>query len=418
MKMILCITGFLLLIGSGCTKPLSEGKIPFSLTLACEKVSLIAGDDEARDRVALGLARQAVDSDDYTSVLHIIEGIGEARRGFAYAVLAWDAANRGYRNRASELILLSDTDQWILSDAQKGAKIVYLAGAEFLLGKENRFTTRASTISDPNSRQFVESLRRALLFLRNPDECKDIGENFFPDAVESAVQAILHLFKNTKRTKEENVAIYSFLGKVITAADPKTATSCWSRLAVTLEQCGLKGESALASHKAKDLALSLSPETEGYAAGLRDAAFALLATGDRQEALHCLEVAAAKPELVAYHYQPQAMSAIAEGYEKLGEKGNANHWWLKAVKVAKGHHHPRARQMNVVLLLSSMGRAGVVPSPEVMEVIEAIGRGEGGDAPLPPGYAKVGDTKTKAVTAPPKQDKKDKKKKESKVPAA
>jgi hypothetical protein len=56
-----------------------------------------------------------------------------------------------------------------------------------------------------------------------------------------------------------------------------------------------------------------------------------------------------------------------------------------------------------------------------MEVIEAVGRGEGGDAPLPPGYVRVGDAKTNAVTAPAKQDKKAKKakkKKESKVPAA
>jgi len=75
----------------------------------------------------------------------------------------------------------------------------------------------------------------------------------------------------------------------------------------------------------------------------------------------------------------------------------------------------------VVLLLSYMTRAGVSPSPEVMEVIEAIGRGEGGDTLPPIGFVKVGSTKTNAVTAPAKQDKKakkDNKKKESKVPAA
>ena len=170
-----------------------------------------------------------------------------------------------------------------------------------------------------------------------------------------------------------------------------------------------------------ELAQSLDPRTEGYALGLRNAALALLVTGDRAEALRCLELASAKPEFIAFFFQPEAMMAIAEGYEKAGEKEKANTYWLKAIKTAKGHHHPRARQINVVLLLSYMTRAGVSPSPEVMEVIEAIGRGEGGDAPLPPGYVRVGDAKTNAVTAPAKQDKKDKKdkkKKESKVPAA
>jgi hypothetical protein len=108
------------------------------------------------------------------------------------------------------------------------------------------------------------------------------------------------------------------------------------------------------------------------------------------------------------------MMAIAEGYEKAGEKEKANTYWLKAIKTAKGHDHPRARQINVVLLLSFMTRAGVSPSPEVMEVIEAIGRGEGGDAPLPLGYVRVGDPKTNAVTAPVKQGKEEKKDKKDK----
>jgi hypothetical protein len=61
-----------------------------------------------------------------------------------------------------------------------------------------------------------------------------------------------------------------------------------------------------------------------------------------------------------------------------------------------------------------MAEVGAVPSPEIMAVIDSIGRGEGGDAPLPPGYVRVGDPKTNAVTAPAKQDKKEKKDKKDK----
>jgi hypothetical protein len=131
-----------------------------------------------------------------------------------------------------------------------------------------------------------------------------------------------------------------------------------------------------------------------------------------------LEYASSKPEIIAYFFQPEAMMAVAEGYEKAGDKEMANAFWLRAIQTAKAHPHPRARQINVVLLLSYMTRAGVSPSPKVMEVIESIGRGEGGDAPLPPGYVKVGAPKTNPVKVPAKQEKKDKKKKESKVPVA
>jgi tetratricopeptide (TPR) repeat protein len=427
MQVLLWIMGCVLVVGSSCQKPIREGKIPFALSLAFEKIPLIAGDDEAKDRIALQLAHQAAEYDDYKSVLKVIEGIGEARRGLAYAVAAWDSASHGYYRYASEFIKLSDSDKWIHPDAEKGVQNAYLSGAERLLGEENLSRKRISSILDPRSKQFAESLVRALAIAREPKKTTALGENISAEGVESTVQTLLYGFKKPKETREDRVAIYHLLEQVISATDPQTAAGCWSRLAVAAQDCGLKGEAALAAQKSRELALSLNPQAEGYAIGLRDAAFAMLATGDRQEALHCLEVASVKPELVAYYYQPQAMTAIAEGYEKLGEKEKANSWWLKAVKTAKGHHHPRARQINVVLLLSSMGRAGVVPSPEVMEVIEAIGRGEGGDAPLPPGFVKMGDINTNAVTAPSKQDKKEtkekkdknknKNKKESKVPA-
>jgi len=205
--------------------------------------------------------------------------------------------------------------------------------------------------------------------------------------------------------------------KMIADVEPFVATDCWSRLAVFEQKNGFLGEAALSANHAMQIAQAIDPRTEGYAIALRDAAIALLAIGDREEALKCLEYASAKPEIIAYFFQPEAMMAVAEGYEKAGEKEKANAFWLRAIQTAKSHPHPRARQINVVLLLSYMTRAGVSPTPEVMEVIESIGRGEGGDAPLPPGYVKVGDPKSNPVKAPAKHEKKDKKKKESKVPA-
>jgi tetratricopeptide (TPR) repeat protein len=274
------------------------------------------------------------------------------------------------------------------------------------------------SILDPNQKEFAENLVQAALVGRNPSVIIPETKQIRQDAVSPTVQALLYHFRNPAATRAEKADVCRLIERMIPGADPGTAAECWSRLAVAAYESGLVGEGAVAARKSMELAQALDPRTEGYAVALKHAALALLVTGDRAEALRCLELASAKPELIAFFFQPEAMMAIAEGYEKAGEKEKANTYWLKAIKTAKGHHHPRARQMNVVLLLSNMARAGVTPSPEVLEVIEAIGRGEGGDAPLPPGYVKVGDTKTNAVKAPGKQEKKDKKKKESKVPAA
>jgi hypothetical protein len=151
-----------------------------------------------------------------------------------------------------------------------------------------------------------------------------------------------------------------------------------------------------------------------YAVGLSQASMAFSAANEKAEAVHCLELAALRPQLIGYFFQPEALCAIAKGYQKAGEPEKANQYWLKAIQIAKSHPHPRARQINVVILLSSMAEVGAVPSPEIMAVIDSIGRGEGGDAPLPPGYVRVGDPKTNAVTAPAKQDKKEKKDKKDK----
>lgn len=401
----------ILLVAAGCRKSLPEGQIPATLILAWDKSQLVSGDDEARNLLKIRLVRQAGDLHDYQTAMKEAQSIGGVQRGLAMAILAWDAANSGYKDQSKKWILLADADTWIVSDSDKGSKNAYLAGAEMRLGWGNRARMRVDSILDPNQKEFAENLVQAALLGRNPSVIIPETKKIRQDAVSPTVQALLYHFRNPAATRAEKADVYRLIERMIPAADPGTAAECWSRLAVAAYESGLVGEGAVAARKSMELAQALDPRTEGYAVALKHAALALLVTGDRAEALRCLELASAKPELIAFFFQPEAMMAIAEGYEKAGEKEKANTYWLKAIKTAKGHHHPRARQMNVVLLLSNMARAGVVPSPEVLEVIEAIGRGEGGDAPLPPGYVKVGDTKTNAVKAPGKQEKKDKKKK-------
>ena len=424
MKKLTPLAVALVVLAVGCHPPLPEGKIPPTLVVAWDKNQLVSGDEEAKNQLGIRLVRQAGDLHDYQTAMKQAQEIGGVQRGLALAMLAWDTANSGYMPQAKQFIRLSDADTWILSDSDKGARNAYLAGAEMRLGQASKASKRLNSILDANQKEFAADLIQAAQLARNPHEKIPERKKIRQDAVSPTVSALLYHFKNPAATRTDKVNAYRLIEGLIPAADPGTATECWSRLAVVAYESGLVGEGAVAARKSMELAQALDPRTEGYPIALKHAALALLVTGDKEEALRCLELASAKPELIAFFFQPEAMMAIAEGYEKLGEKEKANSWWLKAVKTTKGHHHPRARQMNVVLLLSNMARAGVSPSPEVMEVIEAIGRGEGGDAPLPPGYVKVGDTKTNAVTSAAKQDKKEKKdkkdkiKKESKVPAA
>jgi len=408
----------LLLAAIGCRKSLPEGKIPATLILAWDKSQLVSGDEEARNLLKIRLVRQTGDFHDYQTAMKEAQGIGGVQRGLALAMLAWDAANSGYINQSKKWISLADADTWIVSDSDKGSRNAYLAGAEMRLGWGNQARRRLDSILDPNQKEFAENLVQAAQLARNPSVIFPETKKIRQDAVSPTVQVLLYHFGNPAATRAEMVGVYHLIERMIPAADPVTAAECWSRLARAAYEGGLVGEGGVAARKSMELAQAMDPRTEGYAVALKHAALALLVTGDRAEALRCFELASAKPELIAFFFQPEAMMAIAEGYEKAGEKEKANAFWLRAIQTAKSHPHPRARQINVVLLLSYMTRAGVSPTSEVMEVIESIGRGEGGDAPLPPGYAKVGDTKTNAVKAPGKQEKKDKKKKESKVPAA
>ena len=418
MKKFLPLVVVIMVLAAGCSPPLPEGKIPASLSLAWDKNQLVSGNEQARNLLAIRLVRQAGDFHDYQTAIKEAQAIGGVQRGLALAMLAWDAANSGHMDESKQLIRLADADTWIVSDSDKGARNAYLAGAEMRLGKAAQSNKRTFGILDAGQKQFAEHLMTAAQLARNPQEKIPEEKKIREDAVSPTVHALLYLFKNPSATRAEKVDICRLIESLIPSADPGTATECWSRLAAAAYESGLVVEGGIAARKSMELAQSLDPRTEGYAIALKYAALALLVTGDKPEALRCLELASAKPELITFFFQPEAMMAIAEGYEKAGEKEKANTYWLKAIKTAKGHHHPRARQMNVVLLLSNMARAGVAPSPEVMEVIEAIGRGEGGDAPLPPGYVKVGDAKTNAVTSPAKQDKKEKRKKQAKVPAA
>jgi len=403
---------------SGCSRPaLPEGKVPKTLALAFDKISLVSGDRDAGDVLTDRLVLQAVDFRDFKVATEKAVELTGAQRGQTLAMLAWDASNCGYEKQAKDLIRLAITDSWIISDSDRGKRDAFLAGAEMRLGHGNESKRIVNLILDPQMKAFANDLVMCASFARDPEAKLPDHKGIRQDAVQPLTRALFYSLENSNLTSDQKVSILHLIEKVIPGADPQTAVSCWSRLAILEQNYHLFGEVFLSAAHAKQIAQAIDPRTEGYAIALKDAAIALLATGDREEALKCLEYASAKPEIIAYFFQPEAMMAVAEGYEKAGEKEKANAFWLRAIQTAKSHPHPRARQINVVLLLSYMTRAGVSPTPEVMEVIESIGRGEGGDAPLPPGYVKVGDPKSNPVKAPAKHEKKDKKKKESKVPA-
>jgi len=404
---IMLILGFYL---AGCSRPsMPEGKIPPTLALAFEKINLVKGDNEARDVLADRLVIQAVDYRDFKIAKERAVELSGAQRGQTLAMLAWEAANSGYDAQAKDFLQLAISDSWMITGSTKALRDAYLAGTEMRLGRDKEASQRIDSISDPRIKPLARSLGNFATFARSQDYAISDFKISGRDSVAPLTRALLYELDHTNVSRDKMATVLRAIEKMIADVEPFAATDCWSRLAVFEQKNGFLGEATLSANHAMQIAQAIDPRTEGYAIALKDAAIALLATGDRTEALKCLEYASAKPEIIAYFFQPEAMMAIAEGYDKAGDKEKANAFWLRAIKTAKGHPHPRARQINVVLLLSYMAKAGVSPSPEVMEVIDAIGRGEGGDAPLPPGYAKVGDTKTSAVKALGKQEKKNKK---------
>jgi len=402
----------------GCSRPNVEGKSPESLVLALDKVKLVAGDDDARNQLTMKLARQAARASAFQEAIKAASQISGAKRGATFAMVAWDAANRGYKDQAKEAIRIAENDKWISTDEEAGLKYAYMAGAFERLGMHQESEKYAQKILDPMMHHLANSLSATAMIAEKSEFQKFEKEDFTPDTVSEAVQGLIPILEDPNSDTSKKRELLGLLQEMIQLSDPPSKVECWSRIALICGEKSLLGDAALLARQALGLAQGFDPKLEMYAVGLSQASMAFSAANEKAEAIHCLELAAVRPQIVAYFFQPEALCAIAKGYQKAGEPGKANQHWLKAIQIAKSHPHPRARQINVVILLSSMADVGATPSSEIMAVIDAIGRGEGGDAPLPPGYVKVGDTKTNAVTPPIKQDKKDKNKKESKVPAA
>ena len=412
------IVVFFALACFGCTPAERKGVIPPALSMAWEKVQLVSGDDEAKYSQEILLVRQAAEFNDYDWAIQSVNSIGGAQRGLALGMLAWDAANNNHPAETKKLIKMADSDGWIVSDSEKAMREAYLAGAEARLGMRAVSAKRSRDILDANQKVYAEGLILAANIAKNPDFKTPDKELIRQDVIPLTIHALISTLAKPETPRSQKEKVFHLAENLVTKADPVNAVDCWSKLAVAAQSGGLLGEASLAAYNSRDIAKALDPRTEDYAIGLKNAAVALSAIGDKAEAVSCLELASVKPELIGFYFQPHALMAIAEGYEKIGDREKAKVYWLKAIERAKGHHHPRARQMNVVMLLMAMSRAGVSPEPQVVAVMDSIARGEGGDAPLPPGYVKTGDTKTNSVNTSEKQNKKEKVKGGSKTPSA
>jgi len=414
----ICTTSILSFVFFSCAPAGKKGVIPPALSLAWEKAQLVSGDDEAKYSQEIQLVRQAAEFNDYDWVIQNVSSIGGTQRGLASAMLAWDAANSSHSAEAKKLIKMADSDGWIVSDMEKAMREAYLAGAEARLGMGPASIKRSKGILDGGQRVYAEGLILAANLAKNPETKIPDKELIRQDVIPLTIHALIQTLANPETSRSQKEKVFHLAETLATKADPVNAVDCWSQLAVAAQDGGLIGEASIAAFHSRDVAKSLDPRTEDYAIGLKNAAVALWAIGEKADAISCLELASVKPELIGFYFQPHALMAVAEGYEKIGDREKAKIYWLKAIERAKGHHHPRARQMNVVMLLMAMSRAGVSPEPEVVAVMDSIARGEGGEAPLPPGYVKTGDTKTNSVNTPEKQNKKPKVKGESKTPSA
>jgi len=401
-----------------CSRPVVEGKAPDALLLALEKVKLVDGDDDARNELTMKLSRQAARVGAFQEAINAAGQISGAKRGATFAMVGWDAASRGHKERAKEAVRIAEGDRWICTDDEAGLKYAYIAGTFECLGIHREAEKYIHKILDSKMHQLADSLCATAKIAKNLFFHKYKKDDFTTDTVSEAVQGLIPILENPKIETSKKRDLLGILQEMIQLSYPPSKVECWSRIAVACGEQNLVGDAAILARQALGFAQGFDPKLEMYAVGLSQASMAFSAANEKDEAVHCLELAAVRPQIIASFFQPEALCAIAKGYQRAGEPEKANQYWLKAIQIAKSHPHPRARQINVVILLSSMAEVGATPSLEIMAVIDSIARGEGGDAPLPPGYVKVGDAKTNATTAPAKQDKKDKKKKDSKVPAA
>ncbi|NBU68598.1 MAG: hypothetical protein EBS49_03085 [Verrucomicrobia bacterium] len=346
-----------------------EATVPPLLNLAWEKTGLVDGDPDAREELRVGLVREAADRADFGWCLVHIPQMDPKARGLAYAMAAWDAANEGFPPRARELLQAAEQDNFIRTDEETARLQAYLAASEERLGREKEAQRRLASILDVRGRGYARALVQAAQWARNMPGAMGEAEDFAPEAVPELVKSLDAVLRDEKQDLARKRQALLLAEKIVAKADPANGAQGWSQL-------------ALSAH-------ALDPRTEQYGISLAAAARALARCGDREDAFRCLDLAAAKPGVVALFFQPPVLMAMAEAHQALGDSAKADAAWLKALEVARSHHHPRARSINVVLVLRSLLEAGREPTPDMVAVMDSIARGEGGTAALPPGYVRV-----------------------------
>ena len=393
-----------LLVLAGCSPLRQEGKVPALMDLAWDKTALVEGDPDSREDVRLGLVREAADRADFAWCEARITEMEPKGRGLALAMVAWDAANEGYPTRARQFLQAGEKDNYVRTVEETARVQAYLAATEARLGRSKDAQKRLATILDARGRGYGRALvQSAGWAAREPATAAEV-DDFAPEAVPELVKALDAVMRDPGVDLARKRQVLALAEKIVAKADPANGAQGWAQLSLSAQTAGMVGEAVVFARRAMDLAQALDPRTEQYGISLGAAARALARCGDEAEANRCLELAMAKPGVVALFFQPPVLMAMAEAQQEMGRSGPADQAWLKALEVARTHHHPRARSINVVLVLKSLIEAGREPTPEMVAVMDSIARGEGGTAALPPGYVRV-EPKAEGPSGKPKKRK-------------
>jgi hypothetical protein len=382
---------FLILVTilTGCSRLKLEGKVDDLINLAWEKTSRVEGDPDTRNELRLGLIRDAAEKADFSWAKIRIGQMDPKARGLAYAMLAWDAANQGYPGAARMFLRAAEQDNYVKTDEETARIQAYLAGTEASLGRVQGAQKRLATILNAQGRVFGRALVQSARWDDQSPSILKPADELAPEAVPEMVKVLTAVLRDPEIDLTRKRQGLAFAEKNMIKADPANGAQGWAQLARSAQEAGLLGEAAVFARRAMDLAQALDPRTEQYGISLGAAAAALARCGDLVEAKRCLELAMAKPGVVALFFQPPVLMAVAEAQQAMGRGEQAEQSWIKALKVARSHHHPRARDMNVVLALMSLEEAGREPTLEMVAIMDSISRGEGGTAALPPGFTRV-----------------------------
>ena len=399
---------FLSLVLAGCSPVRQEGKVPSLMDLAWEKTNLVDGDPDSREDLRLDLVREAANLTDFGWSYSCIGQMDPKGRGLALAMVAWEAAHEGYPGRTWQFLRAAEQDSYVRTDEETARIQSYLAAAEARSGRPQDAQKRLATIIDVRGRGYGRALVQAAVLASSASATTVEVDSFPPEAVPELVKTLDAVLRDPLVNLAHKRQILALAEKVVAKADPANGAQGWAHLALSAQAAGMMGEAAVFARRAMDWAQALNPCTEQYGISLGAAARALARCGDQAEANRCLELAMSKPGLVALFFQPPVLIAMAEAHQQMGNNSQADQAWLKALEVARSHPHPRARSVNVVLVLKSLIEAGREPTPEMIAVMDSIERGEGGTAALPPGYVRVepktkGPQKIKAGSKPAPQ---------------